>query len=66
MRYKEDMSRLSIMHKACGGLFIEDDEIHADHPAAFLTGESFSITCLTCLEEVTDPSDLTVSEILSQ
>jgi len=31
-----------------------------------MTKEEFSIICLTCLQEVTDPSELTASEILSQ
>lgn len=60
------MSRISVTHKGCGGQFIEDDSIHPDHPYGFLIGEEFSMTCLTCLQEVTDPSELTISEILSQ
>jgi len=60
------MSRIHVIHKDCGGPAVEDDDIHADHPPGFLTEEAFSLTCLTCLEEITDPADLVTSEILSQ
>lgn len=54
------------MHKECGGPALEDEDIHPSHPPGFLTEEPFSIVCLTCLEEITDPSELSCSEILSQ
>lgn len=60
------MSRIHVVHKACGGPALEDDEIHPDHPPGFLTEDQFSLICLTCLEEITDPSELFCSEILSQ
>jgi len=60
------MSRIHITHKECGGPLIEDEDIHPEHPLDFMTKEEFSIICLTCLQEVTDPSELTASEILSQ
>ena len=60
------MSRIHVIHKECGGPALEDEDIHPDHPPGFLTEEAFSLTCLTCLEEITDPSELVSSEILSQ
>jgi hypothetical protein len=61
-----DMSRIHVVHKECGGPLIEDEDIHPEHPLNFLTQDEFSITCLTCLQEVTDPSELAITEILSQ
>jgi hypothetical protein len=60
------MSQINVTHKECGGLLMEVDEIHLDHPPGFLTGKEFSITCLTCLQEVTDPAELSISEFLAQ
>ena len=60
------MSRIHVIHKECGGPAVEDDAIHPDHPPGFLTEEAFSLTCLTCLGEITDPAELVTSEILSQ
>jgi len=60
------MSRIHVIHKECGGPALEDEDIHPDHPPGFLTDEAFSLICLTCLEEITDPSELVASELLSQ
>jgi hypothetical protein len=60
------MSRIHVIHKQCGGPALEDEEIHPDHPPGFLMEEAFSLTCLTCLEEITDASELVCSEFLSQ
>lgn len=60
------MSRLHVIHKVCGGPALEDEEIHPDHPPGFLMGQEFSLVCLTCLDEITDPSELACTEVLSQ
>ena len=60
------MSRIYVLHKVCGGPALDEDDIHPDHPPGFLTNEAFSFTCLTCLDEITDPSELATTELLSQ
>src|SRR5439155_20612143 len=60
------LSRIHVTHIECGGPAVGDDDIHPDHPPAFMTEQAFSLTCLTCLEEITDPAELVASEILSQ
>ena len=62
------MSRIQVIHKECGGPLTDDDNIHPEHPllSDLLAQEDFSMVCLTCLQEVTDPSELTLVESLPQ
>jgi hypothetical protein len=60
------MSRLFILHKDCGGPLIEDEQMRPDHELDFLSEKEFSVTCLTCLQEVTSTAELSFVDILSQ
>jgi hypothetical protein len=61
------MSRIVVFHKACGGPALDQDDLDATHTFDFLTDElDFSLTCITCLDEITDRSELTTSEFLPQ
>jgi hypothetical protein len=51
-----------IVHKACNGLAIETDTLMAETCAPPVS--SFPFTCLTCLEEIEDASELRFSEEL--
>ena len=59
------MGNIRTTHIGCGGLAIEED-VSLDQMPKFLTEDEFSLTCLTCLEEITDRSDLNLSEFLGQ
>jgi hypothetical protein len=61
------MSRIRVFHKSCGGPALDQDDLDETHTFDFLTDESdFSLTCITCLEEIDDRSELTTSEFLPQ
>jgi len=60
------MSNLRVVHIECGGPALDDDEIHPDTLPDFMTTEDFSVTCLTCLEEISDRSELQLVEYLKQ
>jgi len=61
------MSKICVFHKACGGPALDQEDLDETHTFDFLTNEDeFSLTCITCLEEITDRSELTTSEYLPQ
>jgi hypothetical protein len=61
------MSKIRVYHKACGGPALDQEDLDETHTFEFLTNEAdFSLTCITCLEEITDRSELTPSEHLLQ
>lgn len=60
------MGNIRVVHIGCGGPAIDDDQVHPDSLPAFLTSENFSVTCLTCLDEITDRSEIELAEYLNQ
>lgn len=49
------------LHKGCGEPAVETpDTVFAEIP------EDFQFTCLSCLEEIEDPSDIKIIEVMSQ
>jgi hypothetical protein len=61
------MSKIIVFHKACGGPALDQTDLDETHTFDFLADEEdFSLTCITCLEEITDRSELTASEFLPQ
>jgi hypothetical protein len=49
-----------LIHKACSGPAVETDTLTAETCA--LPVDAFPFTCFTCLEEITDESELRFSE----
>ena len=61
------MSKILVFHKACGGPAIDQTDLDDTHTFDFLTNEDeFSLICITCLDEISDRSELTPSEHLLQ
>ncbi len=60
------MSNIRVVHTECGGPAMDDDSIHPDFLPPFLTGGDFTLTCLTCMDEITDRSELSLSEYMMQ
>ncbi len=57
------MSRILTIHTVCGGPATDEDTLYPDHPASYLTDEEFTLTCFTCLDEISDRSELRLTEI---
>lgn len=49
-----------MIHKACSGPAIETDTVLAE--ACAVPVQTFPFTCFTCLEEITDESEVRYSE----
>jgi len=49
-----------VIHKNCNGPAVETDTVTAE--ACALPVDAFPFTCFTCLEEITDESELRFSE----
>ncbi len=60
------MSRILAIHTVCGGPATDDDTIYPGDPAPFLTDETFELTCLTCLSEISDRAELRLTEFNPQ
>ncbi len=60
------MGRVIAKHKSCGGPILEEEEYNQKDPPSFLVEEEFSVTCLTCLEEITDRSEIVMHEEIPQ
>ena len=60
------MSRIIAIHTDCGGPATDDDTIYPGDTAPFLTEEEFSLDCFTCLAEISDRSELRLTEINPQ
>lgn len=57
------MSRILALHTVCGGPATDDDTLYPEHPAAFLTDETFVLTCFTCLDEIDNREELRLTEV---
>lgn len=60
------MAVILVYHKECDGIAIETDSFHHNYAHLLEKSEDLHITCLTCLQEITDPSELRISEELNQ
>jgi hypothetical protein len=60
------MSRIIAIHTDCGGPATDDDTIYPDATDPFLTEEVFSLDCFTCLAEISDRSELRLTEVNPQ
>ena len=49
-----------LIHKTCNGPAVETDTLTAE--ACALPVDSFPFPCFTCLEEITDASEIRLSE----
>jgi len=56
------MSRIVILHTACGGPVTDEDTLYPEQNAPFLTDENFTLTCFTCLDEISDRSEIRLAE----
>ncbi|MBI3358092.1 MAG: hypothetical protein HY037_00640 [Nitrospirae bacterium] len=60
------MSRILAIHRDCGGPATDDDTIYPGDTIPFLTEEEFALTCFTCLTEISDRSELRLTEVNQQ
>jgi hypothetical protein len=60
------MSRILAIHTDCGGPATDEDTIYPGESAPFLIDEDFSLNCFTCLAEISDRSELRLTEFNPQ
>ena len=60
------MSKILAIHTGCGGPATDEDTIYPEQQTPFLTDEAFTLTCFTCLDEISDRSELRLTEVNPQ
>lgn len=62
MKGEHAMSKILAIHTECLGPATDDDTIYPGQDMPFLTEEEFTLTCFTCLSEISDRSELKLIE----